>query len=430
MSFDLCDSVTRFQVLAAAHTLDGRLGAAEAPIEARLPFSVEPKLPIEVTASDKIDVPVTRRQQHRRRRAVTVDAPSPQDLHADQADEAEDARRWRRNSGPARCFRFQPTIVEGEAALRLRRHAASRSRADAVARTVPRRARRLPRRRLASATCSKASPEHEITLPETWVKGTLKCQVQVYPSTLADLQKGLEGLLREPSGCFEQTSTSNYPNVLILDYLKESDQAKPGGRTPRPRPAGPRLPEADLVRVPEPGQATQREGYEWFGGTAPPHEALTAYGLLQFRDMARVQRRGPGHARADAGVPAGPPRRQGRLPAQPAALDTFGRAPDDITNAYIVWALTESGKDDDVTKELNALAEQAKTSKDPYFLALVANSLHQPRPGRTRRVALLQDGGRLPEGRRPSRRRARRASPAPAAATCRSRRRPWPCSAG
>ena len=73
---------------------------------------------------------------------------------------------------------------------------------------------------------------------------------------------------------------------------------------------------------------------------------------------------------------------KGGFTRNPRALDTFGRAPDHITNAYIVWALTESGKDDDVTKELNALHEQAKTSKDPYFLALVANSLHQPRPHR------------------------------------------------
>ena len=90
----------------------------------------------------------------------------------------------------------------------------------------------------------------------------------------------------------------------------------------------------------------------------------------------------------------------------PRAIDTFGRAPDDITNAYIVWALTESGKDDDVTKELNALAEQAKTSNDPYFLSLVANSLHQPRPDGRRRVALLQKVAERPEGRRPSRRGA------------------------
>src|SRR5262249_29426490 len=41
---------------------------------------------------------------------------------------------------------------------------------------------------------------------------------------------------------------------------------------------------------------------------------------------------------------------------------------------YIVWALTESGADD-VSRELNSLAEQAKGSKDPYFVALVANGL-------------------------------------------------------
>src|SRR3954453_9955316 len=66
---------------------------------------------------------------------------------------------------------------------------------------------------------------------------------------------------------------------------------------------------------------------------------------------------------------------KGGFTRNPRALDTFGRAPDQITNAYIVWALTESGKEDDVTRELDALHEQAKTSKDPYFISLVANSL-------------------------------------------------------
>src|SRR5438876_3601087 len=56
------------------------------------------------------------------------------------------------------------------------------------------------------------------------------------------------------------------------------------------------------------------------------------------------------------------------------ALDSFGRAPDDITNAYIVWALTDAGNDD-VETELKVLAAKAKDSKDPYFLALVGNSL-------------------------------------------------------
>src|SRR5205085_8419057 len=84
-----------------------------------------------------------------------------------------------------------------------------------------------------------------------------------------------------------------------------------------------------------------REGYEWFGGVAPPHEALTAYGLMQFKDMAQVHpvdqemiertrsyllsRRLPG----------------GGFARNTRALDTFGRAPQHITDAYIIWALTE-----------------------------------------------------------------------------------------
>lgn len=36
------------------------------------------------------------------------------------------------------------------------------------------------------------------------------------------------------------------------------------------------------------------------------------------------------------------------------ALDSFGRAPSNITNAYIVWALTSSGYTD-LETEINAL---------------------------------------------------------------------------
>ena len=70
------------------------------------------------------------------------------------------------------------------------------------------------------------------------------------------------------------------------------------------------------------------------------------------------------------------PRRQGRLPARnPWRWTPSAGRPERCANACIVWALTESGKDDDLTKELERLAGQAKASKDPYFLSLVADSL-------------------------------------------------------
>src|SRR5262249_50789357 len=215
----------------------------------------------------------------------------------------------------------------------------------------------------------------EVVLPATWLQGTLKCQATVFPSTLADLQKGLDALLREPNGCFEQTSTSNYPNLLILDYLKESEQAKPEVERRARDLLARGYKKLTSFECTNTARGSKKEGYEWFGGTAPAHEALTAYGLMQFRDMARVQEVDAAMLQRTRDYLMSRKDGKGGFQRNPRALDTFGRAPDNITNAYIVWALTESGKDDDVTKELAALHDQAKTSKDPYFIALVANCL-------------------------------------------------------
>jgi hypothetical protein len=237
----------------------------------------------------------------------------------------------------------------------------------------------------------------DVNLPETWVKGTLKVHAHVYPSTLANLVKGLEGLLREPGGCFEQTSTSNYPNLLILNYLKETEQSRPDLEE-RARGMLARGYEK-LTSFECPYTQVGKHGYEWFGAQNNAHEALTAYGLMEFRDMARVHKVDPAMLDRTRTFLMGQKDGKGGFKRNPQALDTFGRAPEDVTNAYIVWAITESGKDDDVTKELDALAGQAKTSKDPYFLSLVANSLLN-RDRRKEAVDLLKvvKGGQKDDG--------------------------------
>src|SRR5262249_29252190 len=50
--------VTSFQVAVFAHTLDGRLGAGTKLIESRLPFTLASKVPVEVTSTDRLEIPV------------------------------------------------------------------------------------------------------------------------------------------------------------------------------------------------------------------------------------------------------------------------------------------------------------------------------------------------------------------------------------
>ncbi len=372
VSFQLCDSTTSFQVTAFAHTLDGRLGAATRLIESRLPFALKPKTPLEVTASDRIDVPLAVANDTDQARPVHVRLTKHDNLELVEGAAEATLSSIRPNTAARRFYRFRPTVQEGEAALAFEGQTPPFA-PDAVRlgfRIAP---EGFPI--LAShSDVLEGSATQAVVLPSTWVKGTLKCRVDVYPSTLADLQKGLDALLREPCGCFEQTSTSNYPNLLILDYLKESDQAQPEvERRARELLARgyEKLTSFECLDT----SKNARRGYEWFGGTAPAHEALTAYGLMQFRDMARVYDVDPSMVKRTQEYLLARRDGKGGFERNPRALDTFGAAPADITNAYIVWALTESGKDDDISKELDALVKQSETSKDPYFLSLVANSL-------------------------------------------------------
>jgi hypothetical protein len=369
VSFDLSDAVTSFEVTAYGHTADGRLGDTKKTLESRLPFNVEPRLPVEVSNTDKILVPVSVNNATDKSRAV--------ELSLETVGLTLNGAKDRNLNVPpsksvSQLFEFRPSILEGPADLLLTAKSVPFA-ADRVRRTFAVVPEGFPQVGKVSDVLEKVETR-TVELPETWVPGTLQCQLQVFPSTLADLQKGLEAMLRQPGGCFEQSSSSNYPNVLILSYLKASDQAVPEVEQRARQLLNSGYQQLTSFECLDPQQRTQRRGYEWFGQTAPPHEALTAYGLLEFRDMERVFPVDKAMIERTRKYLLDQRDGQGGFKRNPRALDTFGRAPQHITNAYIVWALTESGETD-VDRELEALAKQAQESKDPYFLALVGNSL-------------------------------------------------------
>ncbi len=108
-----------------------------------------------------------------------------------------------------------------------------------------------------------------------------KLIVKMYPGVFSQVLEGTEGMLRMPGGCMEQTSSSAYPNVLVVDYLEDDPLASPqlmmtGGELPERR-----LPAA-LLTFERPGG-----GFDLWG-SGPPLVWLSAYG------SARVQRHGQG----------------------------------------------------------------------------------------------------------------------------------------
>jgi hypothetical protein len=122
------------------------------------------------------------------------------------------------------------------------------------------------------------------------------------------------------------------------------------------------------------GFESRSKGYEWFGAD-PGHEALTAYGLMQFTDMAQV--RAVDKDMLDRTRAWLLSRRDGNggFSRNAKALDSFGGAPADTTNAYILWALIESGEKG-LNKEIALVKASAGSTQDSYIVALGANILH------------------------------------------------------
>ena len=382
VTFDLADSITRYEVLVLCHTFDGRLGASRAEITAKLPFSFDPKLPIEVTQSDQLVIPVAVSNEKSNDIAATLSA-RVKGLQIE--GNAQHEMVLKANETRRELFRVKPSIAEGDATFRIVGKTQGNSAAiERKLKVVP---DGFPVAHSIGGVLENGPVEHVIDLPDQWIPGSLRVQAHFYPSPLAELQCGLEAMQREPAECFEQCASNNYANVLILNYLKQPFvQQDPFG--PFVGNAQPNLGLENRARqllqsgclkladfeCREPGKENAKRGYEWFGGANPPNEALTAYGLLQYRDLAKLYPVDDSMLRRTEQYLLDQRDEKGGFQRNAGAIDPFGRAAEQITNAYVVWALTESGVQENLDGELAALSEQCKTTKDPYFLALVGMS--------------------------------------------------------
>lgn len=68
-----------------------------------------------------------------------------------------------------------------------------------------------------STAASEIAP---VVLPANIVPGSVSLSAVAYATPVGSLMQALEALIREPCGCFEQTSATTYPLVMAQQYFK------------------------------------------------------------------------------------------------------------------------------------------------------------------------------------------------------------------
>src|SRR5260370_34997474 len=73
----------------------------------------------------------------------------------------------------------------------------------------------------------ESTVQHDLDFPMASIPDASKIFVRLYPVPLSQVIEGMDTLLRMPYGCFEQTPSTTYPNVLALAYMKRTHTLTP-----------------------------------------------------------------------------------------------------------------------------------------------------------------------------------------------------------
>lgn len=359
VKFGLSDAVTGFRVFADGFSASGALGATSELIESVEPFYVEPKMPLELTQGDELALPIALVNGTtdplaageliisglggERRMPITAVAP--------------DGRR--------RLVATMPIgDTFGSQAVTIAASAGPYS--DRVTRNFTVQPLGFPIR-LGSGGMMQpdAKQTWKFNIPEQLVAGSVKSEVQVFPTPMSNLTAALEGLIREPYGCFEQTSSTVYPLVMAQQYFQSHV-----GIDPKLISKSDEILAKGYEKLL--GFESKSGGFEWFGSD-PGHLTLTAYGIMEFTDMAEVRE-------VDSKMLARTrdwllKQRDGeggfKIPAH--ALHTWVAEPD-VVNSYVTWCLLESGATG-LEKEVAWVEQASVRNENSYVLALAANVL-------------------------------------------------------
>lgn len=378
VTLTMADSITQWRISTLANSTDGALGSSTDSVTVFQDFFIDVSFPAVVSRLDEITFPVALYNYLTEAQTVEVTLESSSWFTA----LGGLTQSVTLAPGEVTSISFPVKITEvGTHALTVIGTGSTLS--DAVQRTVEVRPNGTAVLSSASGLL-EGSALHDVSFPADMVPDSQGLLVKIYPGIMAQAVEGLDSMLREPHGCFEQTTSSNWPNTLVLDYLNTTGQSSP---------------EVELKAMSYLNQGYQRlltfectgGGFVWFGDPAPANVILSAMGVLEFADMSRVMEIDQDVIKRTADWVIADQKSDGSWHTNQGSEFATVQYDDAKTTAFVTWALAESPYGASaVAKAVSYLEPLAVApATDIYTLAMTANAFAAHDPNASRTTALL-----------------------------------------
>ncbi|MDX9753226.1 MAG: alpha-2-macroglobulin family protein, partial [bacterium] len=371
VSLAMADSITTWRMSAMANAKSGAIGDTTAAMKVFKPFFIDLDLPIALIQSDEVTIPVAIYNYLPTAQTIAIELEKTNWFHLLEGD-------WTRqvqiaaNEVSSVTYRIKATQL-GKHPITV--YAIGSEDTDAIGRSIE--VRPNGEAQFITHNGSLNQPvKATVEFPEGRVPGADKLFVKIYPGLFSQIVEGLDAILQMPYGCFEQTSSTTYPNILALDYMRTTGRVTPAIEMKALEYIN--LGYQRLLTFEIPGG-----GFQVFG-QPPATRILSAYGLLEFGDMQKVypielnliertQRWLMGQMKPDGTWDPD---------EQFAHAEMWQSIQDNqiLVTAYIALALAESGIPQGLEKTREYLLANAGEAQDAYTLAILCNTLQRLAP--------------------------------------------------
>lgn len=359
----LSDNITTWNIQVVGNTKNGNIGSSGTTFRVFKEFFVDFSLPTNSVVTDKTSIPVTIYNYKDTSLTVNLNV-----IQNDWSNIGNYTQSHTIEAGNTKLVYIPLEIMKaGNNTLRV--EARSEGISDIVERSFTVNPNGYKKTNVISSSTIDKSFETDYFSTEEAIENTRKLKLKIYPSAISQAIDGMESIFRMPTGCFEQTSSSLYPNILALKYLQDNNLDSEEIREKALEYISTGYQRLLTFEVPG-----EKGGYSLFG-YAPAEPVITAFGLMELNDATTVYD-------VDEQVIENMKEYLYRVQKINGSFDinshleTGAASQTDLAmNAYIIWALSEVNPDDSrIEASIKYLEDNLDNVEDNYTLALIANA--------------------------------------------------------